>query len=159
MTNHPFFWDIVFVVAVTPLLEVAILRQNYRVLSPVTMFFLGSMTLYIIPYISHFYFSPDWRLNLLDYHQFSVAFNVLRCFLYTYCIVMILLLYRLSKSQPVVMLLDYKQIRNRTMFFLVFFCFVVVIMLGVGVGFSPAAMIDRAIHPREYTYIKGGSGL
>jgi hypothetical protein len=122
------------------------------------MFFFGNLTLYIIPYLGHFYISPDWRLNLLDYHQFSVAFHVLRCFLYTYCIVMIPLLYRLSKSQPVVMVLDYRQIRNKTMFFFVFVCFVVIIMLGVGVGFSPALMIDRAIHPREYTFVRAGVG-
>lgn len=56
------------------------------------------------------------------------------------------------------MVLDYKQIRNKTMFFFVFACLVVVITLGVGVGFSPALMIDRAIHPREYTYIRAGVG-
>jgi len=141
-----------------PFLEAAILRQNYRILSPVTMFFLGNAVLYVIPYFSHFYFFPNWRLNLLDYQQFSLAFNVIRCFLYTYCLVIILLLFRIARIQPVIMTLDYSQIRRRAIFAFIVFIFIVIIRIGVGVGFSPVAMIDRALHPREYTYIRAGVG-
>jgi hypothetical protein len=38
------------------------------------------------------------------------------------------------------------------------FCVIYLIYLGSGVGFSSGRMLDRAIHPRAYTYIKEGFG-
>ncbi len=158
MAEHPFFWDLVLIVVAVPVLEVAILRGNYRVLSPVTMFFFGIIVLYIIPYISHFYFSWDWRLGLLSYQQFKLAFNTLRFFLYTYCIIIIPLLYRLAKKRAVVMILDRRQIMFKAMFIFIVFCLILIVQQGVGVGFSPGAMLDRMLHPRKYTYIRAGVG-
>ncbi|MCK5563845.1 MAG: hypothetical protein KAJ07_01245 [Planctomycetes bacterium] len=60
--------------------------------------------------------------------------------------------------QPRVAVFDPQQIRTKGVTLFVVFCFVVIIKLGIGVGFSPAAMMDRAINPREYTEVRAGLG-
>ena len=158
MSEHPFFWDIVIIIVAMPLLEAAILRQNYRILSPVTIFCIAIFYLYALPYISHFYFAPNRLMNRLSYEQFSLAFKILRYFLYTYCLVAILLLVRLSKRDSKVMVLDPAQVNKLSIILLLLFIPVLILKLGIGVGFSPAAMLDRAFNPRAYTYIRVSLG-
>jgi hypothetical protein len=158
MIGHPFFWDIIIVIAVMPLLEAVILRQNYRILSPVTIFCLAIFYLYGLPYISHFYFVPNWRMSKLSYAEYELAFRTLRYFLYTYCLVTILLMIRLSKHESSVMVLDPDRVRKLSLIVLLLFFPVLILKLGTGVGFSPAAMLDRAFNPRAYTFIRAGTG-
>ena len=158
MPEYPFIWDIVFVVVAMPILEAVILRHNYRIISPMTMFIIACFVLYVLPYLSHFYLVPNRRMNMLSYGQFALAFNTLRCFLYTYCLVAIPLLVRLSKRKGSIMVLDSAQVNMLSIVVLLLFIPILILNLGIGIGFSPAAMLDRAFNPRAYTYIRIGLG-
>ena len=154
----PFMWDIVFLTLALPLLEVIILRQNYRIMSPVTIFCAAFFLLYSMPYLVHFYITPDSHLSRLSNSEVIMALNVIRCFIYPLFFILVSLMFRVAKLQPNELNVDFAAIKHRAIFVFLFFCLTSTLTLGTGVGFSPSAMIDRAINPRAYTYIKAGLG-
>ena len=158
MNQHPFFMDLVFAVAFLPVLEVALLRKNYKILSPVTIFAASTLYLYVVPYFAHFYIAPNWRIAALDHARLSLAFNTLRCFIYTFYIVLIPLIIRASKREPKMTVCNNTSVGTRMFIVFLLLFIVTVIKLGVGVGFSPISMLDRAVNPRAYTHIRVGLG-
>ncbi|MCG3178515.1 MAG: hypothetical protein BIFFINMI_00843 [Phycisphaerae bacterium] len=158
MSDYPFFLDIPIALLVMLAMELLILGRNYRVFSPMTLFLGAFGMLYVGPYLGHMYWEPIYRLSLLKTEQFSLAFWTLRKFFYTFYAISLVLLFRQRRkiALPILPVPEQVQWRTKLIFFL--FLAFMIISLGAGVGFNPLTMIDRALNPRAYTYIKEGLG-
>lgn len=158
MAQYPFFIDIPIVAILMLALELVIMRRNYRLLSPNTLFIGSVLMLYILPYFGEIYIQPHRKLRFLSYDQFQLAFTLVRQFFYTWCLFSIYFMTRLAKMQPQTLNPEPFQTRRRMWFMYASFFVLFLITLGVGVGFNPIEMFERAINPRAYTHIKTGVG-
>lgn len=153
-----FPWDLIVAACLICMLELVILRSNYRLLSPSTLFVGAFVLLYLFPYSGHYFVAPHPYLEELSASEFDVAFSVLRQFFYSWCAFTLFFLLRLRSRRPIPLTPVPGELKRRLVWILIMYVPILIVYLGVGVGFSPEAMLQRALHPRDFTHIKMGLG-
>lgn len=142
--------------------ELLILRKRIVVLSPTFMLLASLLAMYVLPYLFTSYTGNWTRLETLTSKEINTVLFRLNLFMVTYLIISVPLLRRLARRaarnsgryEPL------QYIPSKRAAYTVLVCYVAVFFLyiGSGVGFSPGEVLDRMIHPRDYTYIKSGFG-
>ena len=151
--------DLLIVSVFFLIFEPLFLKDKYIVFSPICIFFISFVFIYILPYYV-FYISPNLSfVSTVSKESIFHGYLMVRLFFYSFVSVITYQLYKLKYNQRIVFrplnyTFHYSWVFLLFGVFFLFFLF----KLGLGVGFSPFAMLDRFLNPRAYTYIKSGLG-
>ncbi|MEZ8796622.1 hypothetical protein AB6D64_07330 [Vibrio cyclitrophicus] len=144
-------------------LEYKTLGSNYYFPSPVFVLSSCLMFVYLLPILGSTHYSSI-AISLVGNLSYSELYK-LELFLLAFLLSFVTFYYVISSfafkgmntecMRPIVGSVTYKNIA--VLFVLAFL--VKYIYLGTGLGFSPSAVLDRFLSPRDYTYIKKGTGF
>jgi oligosaccharide repeat unit polymerase len=156
---HAAYIDLAVLLVLLLIAEPFILQNNYRVFSPTTIFALSIGGLYVFPFWAVDNGVGEGMGRFLTEDEASIAINAIRKFLYTYAFAFLMCIrsVKLVKATPLA-IQEIHVVHRYLPYVLVAAVGIKVLALGTGVGFSPLAIVHRAVSPRDFTYIGEGVG-
>jgi hypothetical protein len=149
-----FVWDIVIALVLVLLLERRMLGANYLLFSPVQVFVLSVGLVYVFPIILWAHF-PDISMSVSE-NEVRVLVSGVRLFVYTTVAVVMLLLPWIS-SRPCE-LLRYRVGKGLVVALFAAFVGAFTLNLTIGVPLDPSILLARLIRPRDFTFVREGTG-
>lgn len=134
-------------------------KSNYIVFSPLFLFLSAYNLLYILPAVlTSFDFGSILTFSNLPVEYYSDYLFYNRAFFYSFSFVF--LMYFLSIKKKKLKRKISMEIRPGWVIFVLLISVVIkYLYLGTGLAWNPVLVFERIIFPREFTYIKEGTGL
>lgn len=151
--------DSLLVCGIMLIIEKAILKEKYILLSPFTIGQISIFYVYIMPFL--FYNNTDIinyvsRININDVTRFLMIFRV---FYYLFCILSIISFYKIKKRIIGKEILDIKISNSFMLISLLVLVFLIFLGQIAAVNFNIGIFIDKMFNPRKYTYFTEGLGV
>lgn len=153
--------DLLIACLVMIVLEYAILKEKYILLSPYFLFNISFLYIYILPIVTYGKGNSINYINRLAPELVSNLTNNLRLFYYIFVLLTLYSWYKLRYNHSISKTnIETIRLRKQTAYISVFFLFLIyVVGTLIKVGFSPSTFLGLLFNPRAYTFLREGYGV